>query len=140
MKNITINCSEKEALLIEKALDLYSRISLGQFKEIGQVTSIQKKLWGNNETEGEFDRKCDELKEVFGLEAGSYWGVFDKKNVNDDAREAFHIQQTMRHERFLYRMRTGEQKESNGTKDEYKADACHIAGIAAPNFKMSIEE
>jgi hypothetical protein len=140
MKNITIECSEKEALLIEKALDLYSRISLGQFGEIGQVVSIKRKLWKDDVLSDKFNRKCDELKNVFGLSLGSYWGVFNKENVDDDAREAFHIEQVMRHERYLHRMRTGEQKESHGTKDEYMADACDIAGITAPNFKMSIEE
>lgn len=140
MKNVTINCSEKEAFLIEKALDLYSRISMGQFKKIGQVTSIQRKLWNDDTDTKEFDDRCDDLKEVFGLSKGSYWGIFNKENVDDDAREAAHMQQAMRHERYLHRMRTGEQKESHGTLDEYPADICVIARMTAPNFKMNIEE
>ena len=140
MKNVTINCSEKEAFLIEQALELYSRISLGQFSEIGKVTSIQRKLWADTETEEHFNEKCNDLKRTFGLSEGYYWGIFNKENVHDDARETFHIQQVMRHERYLHRMRTGEQKENRGAKDEYKADACIIAGMTTPNFTMNIEE
>lgn len=140
MKKVTINCSEKEAMLIEKSLDLYSRISLGQFSEIGKVTSIQRKLWADTEAEEYFNEKCNDLKRTFGLSEGYSWGIFNKKNVDDDAREAIHIQQVMRHERYLHRMRTGEQKESHGTLDEYPDDICVIARMTAPNFKMNIEE
>ena len=66
--------------------------------------------------------------------------IFNKENVDDDAREASHMYQVMRHERFLHRMRTGDQKEKHGTLDEYPADICVIARMTVPNFKMNIEE
>ena len=140
MKKVTIECTEKEAHLIERALELYGRVGMLQFDYLTLCNSLQKLIW-NKKLSEEFRTKADELKAVFGYSVNSNPGIFNKEDVSDDAREAIHIYQSMRYERHLERMRIDPEEESKyyGV-DRHPADVCQIAGIGIPKFNMKIEE
>jgi len=137
-KKITIECGFEEACLIERALDLYSRVGILQFEYLTGCTSLQRLIWDRGVSD-KFRKKADELKDVFGYPANGNPGIFNKKEVYDDARVAADLYQSIRHERYKDRIRTGEQIQSHHTVDEYPADICRIAGISIPNFKIEIE-
>jgi hypothetical protein len=141
MKKITIECTDKEITLIERALELYSRIGLCQFDRIDMVNSLQKEIWKDNTyvLRDKVEEKCDELKSLFGLSKNSSWSIFNTENVHDDVRQAAHLNQIIRYERYLNRMSSGEQDKKHHTVDEYSADICEIAGMIIPNFKMIIK-
>ena len=137
-KKITIECTQDEMILIERALELYSRVALCQFDNLDLCYSLSKEI-SRLEIMHEFENKSDELKELFGLIKNSYWGIFNKENVHDDARIAAHLHQIIRHERYKERIASGEQIKNHHTVDEYPADICQIAGIETPKFKMNYE-
>lgn len=140
MSKVTIECSEKTAWLIERALELYSRIGLCQFESMDMVNSLHKEIFKDSALRSDFEQKCKELKTLFGLSPNAYWGIFNKEHVHDDVREAFHLYQVMRHDRYLHRINTGEQSERHYTVDEYPADICQMAGMEIPDFKTKIEK
>lgn len=137
--NVTINTTEEELRIIEKALELYGRVGLLQFQYLTICDSLQRQVWGKDLTQ-EFDEKTFELKSIFGYSRNSNPGIFNKEFVSDDCRIAFHLQHQMRHERYLNRTKNGKQTERHYTVDEYPADVCDIAGIEQPNFKITIHE
>ena len=137
-KKVTIECGFEEACLIERALDIYSRIAICQFERLADCGSLQKLIW-DKDISDEFDEKAYELKAVFGLQRNASYGIFNKKEVSDDARIAAHLYQQFRHERYLDRTRTGEQAERHYTVDEFSADICQIANMPMPNLNVKIE-
>jgi hypothetical protein len=88
----------------------------------------------------EFDFKADELKAVFDYPANSNPGVFNTTDVEDDCRIALDIYQTIRHERYLQRIESGEQTENHYTVDESPADICDIAKLKSPDFHIKCKE
>lgn len=138
MKKITIECSEKEANLIERALELYGRIGMLQFDRMTLCDSLQQLVW-TSDLAGEFQIKTDELKAVFGYARNANPGIHNKEIVSDDVRESMHMYQQMRHERYLDRVKSGEQSKEYSGVDQSPADICHVAGIKSPNFKIKIE-
>lgn len=141
MKKITIKCSEKEANLIERALELYSRIGLCQFDRVDIVNSLQKEIWKDDTyvLRDKIEEKSTELKSLFNLSKNSSWSIFNTENVHNDVREAAHLNQIIRYEKYLNRMTSGEQDKKHHTVDEYPADICKIAGMIIPNFEIIIE-
>lgn len=141
MKKITIKCSEKEANLIERALELYSRIGLCQFDRVDIVNSLQKEIWKDDTyvLRDKIEEKSTELKSLFNLSKNSSWSIFNTENVHNDVREAAHLNQIIRYEKYLNRMTSGEQDKKHHTIDEYPADICKIAGMIIPNFETIIE-
>ena len=142
MKKVTIECSEEELNIIEKALELYSRIGLCQFESLSMVTSLEKEINKDKtyQLKDAYQQKCKDLKSLFGLKSNAYWGIFNKENVHDDVRISAHIHQTLRHEKYKNRISTGEQNEKHFTVDEYPADICQIANMNLPNFKIIISD
>lgn len=102
MKTVKIEVTEKQAKLIMHALDLYSRIGIGQFDFIKEHWSIQKYLWENHKEEFH-EIATKELTEArnkmfdmdFGLNGS--WGIHNKQ-ADDSVRVAFDIHQVIRHE------------------------------------------
>lgn len=138
-KKITIECGFEEACLIERALDLYSRVGILQFEYLTGCTSLQRLIWRKGVSD-EFRKKGDALKGIFGYEANAHPGIFNTKDVDDDVRIAADLYQTIRHERYNDRIRTREQINNHHTVDEYPADICKIGGIKIPDFKIKIEQ
>lgn len=139
MNKITIECSQDEAFLIERALDMYSRIGILQFEYLTMCSSLQKLIW-NKKLHWKFELAANNMKAVFDYHPNSHAGIFNTEDVQDDVRTAAHLYQIMRHERYLHRKATGEQLEDSYTVDEYPADICNIAKIKIPNFKMTIKD
>jgi len=137
-KKVIIECGFEEACLIERALDLYSRVGLLQFDKLDMCHSLQK-LIHEKDAQDMFDAVSDKLKSVFGYSPNSYPGIFNRKDVQNDVRLAADLHQNIRHERFNHRMVTGEQTKLNWTTDESKPDICKIAGMDKPDFEVSIK-
>lgn len=136
-KKVTIECGFEEACLIERALELYSRVGILQFEYLTGCASLQKLIWDKN-LSNHFRQKADELKAVFGHPSNGYPGIFNTKEVDDDARVAAHLYQQFRHERYLDREKAGDNVSNYGV-DAYPADICQIAGMSIPNLKIKIE-
>jgi len=136
-KKVIIECGFEEACLIERALDLYSRVGLLQFEYLTGCYSLQKLIWRDRIED--FRDAADDMKALFGYPPNSNPGIFNKEDVDDDVRIAAHLYQQFRHERFRNRVRTGEQKESHYTQDEYPADICQIGDMKIPDCKIQID-
>lgn len=137
-KKITIECGFEEACLIERALDLYSRVGLLQFDKLDMCHSLNS-LIRSKDAQDAFDAASDNMKSVFGYSPNSYPGIFNRKDVQDDVRLAADLHQNIRHERFRHRIITGEQVKLNWTTDESKPDICKIAGMDKPEFTVNIK-
>jgi hypothetical protein len=133
--NYKIELGFEELCLIERALELYGRMGMLQFDTLDYVNSLGKQIH-KLDIHTEFRTKCNELKALFGYASNSYPGIFNKEFVGDDCRIATHIYQQLRHQRYLDRIKSGEQNEKHYTVDEYPADICTIARIKLPEFKF----
>jgi len=138
-KKYTIELGFEELCLIERALELYGRVGMLQFDYLTLCSSLQNLIWKKNLYD-EFDFKADELKAVFDYPANSNPGVFNTTDVEDDCRIALDIYQTIRHERYLQRIESGEQTENHYTVDESPADICDIAKLKSPDFHIKCKE
>lgn len=90
---VTLELSEKQAGIVEEALEFYSRIHMGQFEELGNF------FHKRNYNRDEFRHLTDQLRRcVFPeLQRNAYYGICDKKHLSDNARIAWDIQQVIRH-------------------------------------------
>lgn len=130
-----IELGESEMILIEKALDMYSRAGLGQFDYVIEgCESVQRAIWNNKDINNSDIRDiCNNLKMTIWpqLVSNSNWGIFNTEEVGDDCRIACDMYQTLRHQRWLDR-----EEKLSYTVDAYPSDICNIAGIPSPNFKI----
>ena len=136
---VTIECDEKEARLISLALDLYTRVGLGQFWYLSDCATVRKNLWADetNQLQDNFDKAALKLAETYtGHPGRGGYGIFHAK-IGDDCKIAAHIHQQIRHEFFLQQKE--EDKKISGV-DAYPADIARIAHIPDPNFKIKIEK
>ena len=93
---ITIVLSERQAAILVAALDLYSRVHIGQLEEVQNV--LREAYW--TEAGGE---KLDHLAHLleaaksvlWGFSRGGSFGIHHPK-VPDRARQAFDIKQALR--------------------------------------------
>lgn len=133
---VEIKCSDDVAQLISRALDIYTRLGLGQFWYITDCYSVKKRLWNQTpEINEEFRKQSEKLSNVFtGYTSNASFGIFHSE-VGDDCKSTAHINQQIRHEFFL-------QKNTNDkmSVDAREADICRIAGIPDPIFKITIKE
>ena len=132
MNKHTIHLSTPELLLIERALDIYSRIGLLQFENLTSCNSLQSLIWKENKMD-EFRNAAHQLKAVFGYSPNAFPGIFNTNIVGDDCRIAAHIHQQIRHHR--WKLDTSPDK-SLFTVNAYPADICQIAEIPIPDFKI----
>ena len=99
---VKLEITEKQAYLIMDALDLYSRIGMGQFDKIKGHPTIQNNIWDNHRDEYH-DFADKELMIVrnklfdisYGLNGSQ--GIHSTK-IDDTNRLAFDIKQVIRHE------------------------------------------
>lgn len=146
---VKIECSEKELLLINKALDFYSRVGSGQFTEIVEHPTFQKVANEiSKKKNGEIDynlyhQKRDNFKiklcharDIFTEEnhgTNGNWGIFNEK-IDESCVIAYNLQQQIRYE--LWKSR-GAKKDY--CVDNYPADACKITNLPEPDFKIEIK-
>ncbi len=92
--------SERQAQLVENAMDLYARLLLGDTGVIEVLASagyIRHKQHGRNHDLDAIVRVCDELRKVTtGHEEGESFGLFNAK-VHDSARVAWDVAKVVRH-------------------------------------------
>ena len=109
-----LEVTENQLSLIQRALDFYSRVGIGQFEQIKDHPTFLKHLskefaLENGKTDYiKFHNVRDSVDEAFtlprnmlynklGLSTNSSWGIHNP-NVDDSCREAFDIIQVIRHE------------------------------------------
>lgn len=83
------NLSENSLRVLNKALDLYLRIGLGQLEVVGDVLSMDT---GNFVAAKENNRNIlnQYKKEVTGFSSGASYGIFNE-NVKQSFREAYEM-------------------------------------------------
>ena len=100
MYNLKIN--KKQLKVISKALDIYSRIGIGQVDEILWHPSVAKKMWvkNNNLTENKINHKLvrkmlDDIKKiVWNYDPNTYGGI---SMAEEDDKVAYDLYQVIRH-------------------------------------------
>lgn len=138
-KKITINCSEQELRLIEKALELYTRVGLLQFEKLTECSSLQKLIWDKDLVD-KFEKSLKEVKALFGYTLNSSPGIFNISLVKDDVRIAADMIQSCRHARYLNdKKEEGDNPIFKLTNASSPADICKIAKIPEPEFEITIE-
>lgn len=92
-----IELSDKQADILIAALDLYSRIHLGQFEEVANIARMYdiSKLNKDYEAHNEFEDAVREAKIILGFDRNGSYGIFNEQ-VNDVARIAWDMQQVIR--------------------------------------------
>ncbi len=92
-KTYTLNMSEAQAQVVVRALDLYTRIGIGQFEEILRVYDPLSETWGSGHKFAlEFIK---EIKAQAGHPMNGSHGIHNPK-VRDDFRVAYDVQQVIR--------------------------------------------
>jgi hypothetical protein len=128
-----------ELCLIERALELYGRVGMLQFDYLTICTGLQKLIW-EKKLGDDFREKADGLKSIFGYSPNANPGIFNKEMVSDDSRIAIDMYQTIRHQRYLDRLKTDPDESKHHGVHKYPADICKIAGIKTPIFKFVEDE
>lgn len=93
---IHIECNEKQAQIIQRALDLYTRIIMGQFDE---VDKIHRWDCGNLDVNiDELKTACRILHDIYlpELHYGSYHGIYSP-DLHDNAKVSYDIHQMLRY-------------------------------------------
>lgn len=109
----TLKVSEKQLRLIQRALDLYSRIGIGQFEEIKDHPTFQRHLANEYKVDDKTDytryhttremadnalvQARNVLYNDFTYGKHSSWGIHNP-NVDDSCRDAYDLIQVIRHE------------------------------------------
>lgn len=110
----TLKISEEQLLLIQRALDFYSRIGIGQFNAIKDHPTFEKHLHNefkdeNGKTDyGKYHSVRDEIDTTLNVARNMLynnnstnknggWGIHHP-NVDDSCRDAFDLIQVIRHE------------------------------------------
>lgn len=93
-----IELTDKQADILVAALDLYSRIHLGQFEEVANIARMYdiSKFHNEYDAHNDFDDAIREAKGILGFDRNASWGIFNDK-VNDLARVSWDMQQVIRH-------------------------------------------
>jgi len=90
--------TEKQAQVLVSALDLYSRIGMGQLSEVAYV--LRMNALGNPNGQADVLAKVEDLTREAASYwmggSGSYYGIFSEK-INDSFRVAWDLQQVIRY-------------------------------------------
>ena len=109
----TLKVNENQLRLIQKALDFYSRVGIGQFNEIKNHPTFERHLHEEFKIEGKTDynrfhsvrETADDALNVArnmlynesSMDKNGSWGIYNPK-VDDSCRDAFDLVQVIRHE------------------------------------------
>jgi hypothetical protein len=124
-----VEMGKNEIVLIGRALELYARVAMCQFNNLTDCYSLGELVHDKGCGEA-FDEAAKEMKKALGLPTNGYYGI-GKKPVGDDARIAFDIYQSIRHERWKRRG-----SKEDGSTSCYPADVCRVYGMDKPNFEI----
>jgi hypothetical protein len=147
-----LHLTDEQLYLVSRALDLYSRMGLGQFWYLTDNITIQKNIWKREKNiwKGEkleggvhekFKTKAQELSNIYtGFVGNGSYGIFSPE-VGDDCKLAAHIHQTIRHE-FWKRRRDEDPDASyiNMTVDSHPADIWNMAKGEKLEIKIEKDE
>lgn len=110
----TLKVSEEQIRLIQQALDFYSRVGIGQFKEIKDHPTFTAHLRNESKDEndktdyGHYHSVRDEVDSILhvarnvlyndsSIGKNGSWGIHNPK-VDDSCRDAYDLIQVIRHE------------------------------------------
>ena len=110
----TLKVSEEQLRLIQRALDFYSRVGIGQFNVIKDHPTFERHLHNeskdeNGETDyGHFHSVRDDVDSILhvarnvlyndsSIDKNGSWGIHNPK-VDDSCRDAYDLIQVIRHE------------------------------------------
>jgi hypothetical protein len=91
-----LEINEEHAKVIIEALDVFSRIHMGQLDIVAEQLNFSDFFNKTNVYDTGFKLKIDELKTMIGLCGNSHLGIRNKM-VHEYAKIAFDIQQVIRH-------------------------------------------
>ena len=94
MNRYTLTCSAEQAALLVRALDLYSRIGIGQFEEILNVYDAQHTMEVSLRQDARL--AINEAKALAGHPDSGSYGIHSPE-VRDEFRAAFDLQRVIRH-------------------------------------------
>lgn len=102
MEKIIITLTEPQAQVIVDALDLYSRLLMGQFDEIESllVHHGKSEFWKDDKLRRILKTNLQSAKTIIypELADGAYYSIFDNKHTPFVARLAYDIQAKMNHD------------------------------------------
>lgn len=102
MKKIIITLTDKQAQVIVDALDLYTRLLMGQFNEIESlfIHHGKSEFWKNDKLRELLRTNLLITKIILlpELSDGAYYSILDKDHVPFVARVAYDIQSKMNHD------------------------------------------
>lgn len=91
-----LEINEEHAKVIIEALDVFSRIHMGQLNIIAEQLNFSNFFNKTNIHNTDFRKKIDELKAIIGLSSSGHLGIRSEV-VHEDAKVAYDIQQIIRH-------------------------------------------
>jgi hypothetical protein len=95
---VTVEMSEEQARVVVKALDIFSRLHMGQVSDVELFYRLLNVGQNKSFPSREVERLCESIKfYVFPeLSPGSYHSISSEK-ISEDARVAFDLIQALRH-------------------------------------------
>jgi hypothetical protein len=93
----TLTVGEEQARVLNAALELYSRVGMGQLGFILEHPEVQKRMSGLRETALECEDALDDVKKaIFGMASGQYHSIASGE-LAEETRSAWDLQQVIRH-------------------------------------------
>lgn len=94
-----VKLSYQNIHLVARALELFSRISAGQFWYVSLCHTIEKRSWDLSEiNRGHFEAYLSLAAQLItGFERGGSFGIFNPA-LEQEARVAYHIERSIRHQ------------------------------------------
>jgi hypothetical protein len=105
---ITIECNEKQSAVIKEALDLYSRLLMGQLRELDNFFTRNTDCWKHPNSDC-ITNCAETIKNIVYPELKGYdsFGIFNEK-CPEESKIAYDIIQVLRYE--LIKVRDPERK------------------------------
>lgn len=105
---ITIECNEKQATIIKESLDLYSRLLMGQVRELDNFFTRNTDCWKHSDRDN-ISTCAEIIKNIVYPELIGYdsFGIFNEK-CPEESKIAYDIIQVLRNE--LIKVRDPEKK------------------------------
>lgn len=95
---IKIECNKRQLGVIQEALDIYSRVKMGQFKEICRLWEHDTKIYERYKDVQKIEDKIMEIRDLVYPELRDYahFGIYNDK-CPEDSKIAYDLIQVMRY-------------------------------------------